>query len=59
MKSFLLTVIEELKQERVLGRRCRCHIVPYLNNVVEQDHRSISPDKFGSSKLPSVSLLSF
>ncbi len=35
------TVIEELKQERVLGRRCRCRIVPYLNNVVEQDHRSI------------------
>jgi transposase-like protein len=35
------TVIEELKQERVLGRRCRCRIVPYLNNIVEQDHRSI------------------
>ena len=38
---FYPTVIEELKQERVLGRRCRCRIVPYLNNVVEQDHRSI------------------
>jgi DDE superfamily endonuclease len=35
------TVIDELKQKRVLGRRCRCRIVPYLNNVVEQDHRSI------------------
>ena len=34
-------VIEELKQERVLGRRCRCRIVRYLNNIVEQDHRSI------------------
>jgi transposase, IS6 family len=34
-------VIEELKRERVLGRRCRCRIVPYLNNIVEQDHRSI------------------
>ena len=34
-------VIEELKQERVLGRRCRCRVVPYLNNIVEQDHRSI------------------
>jgi transposase, IS6 family len=34
-------VIEELKQERVLARRCRCRIVPYLNNIVEQDHRSI------------------
>ena len=35
------TAIEELKQERVLGRRCRCRIVPYLNNIVEQDHRAI------------------
>jgi transposase, IS6 family len=35
------TVIEDLKQERVLGRRCRCRIVPYLNNIVEQDHRAI------------------
>src|SRR3954470_21295471 len=35
------TVIEELKRERVLGRRCLCRIVPYLNNIVEQDHRSI------------------
>jgi transposase, IS6 family len=34
-------VIQELKQQRVLGRRCRCRIVPYLNNIVEQDHRSI------------------
>src|SRR3954452_20417056 len=34
-------LFEELKQERVLGRRCRCRIVPYLNNIVEQDHRSI------------------
>jgi IS6 family transposase len=33
--------IEELKQQRVLGRRCRCRVVPYLNNIVEQDHRSI------------------
>jgi transposase, IS6 family len=34
-------VIEALKQERVLGRRCRSRVVPYLNNIVEQDHRSI------------------
>ena len=34
-------VIEELKQERKLGRRCRCRTCPYLNNVVEQDHRAI------------------
>ena len=34
-------VIAELKQERRLGRRCRCRTNPYLNNVVEQDHRAI------------------
>src|SRR3954470_12992848 len=35
------TVIQELKQDRVLGRRYRCRIVAYLNNIVEQDHRAI------------------
>src|ERR1700694_3839616 len=34
-------VIAELKQERKLGRRYRCRSCPYLNNVVEQDHRGI------------------
>ena len=34
-------MIAELKQERKLGRRCRCRTCPYLNNVVEQDHRGI------------------
>ena len=34
-------VITELKQERSLGRRCRCRTCPYLNNNVEQDHRAI------------------
>ena len=34
-------VIAELKQERKLGRRCRCRTCPYLNNLVEQDHRAI------------------
>src|ERR1700730_16000900 len=34
-------VIAELKQERKLGRRCLCRTCPYLNNVVEQDHRGI------------------
>ena len=27
--------------ERKLGRRCRCRTCPYLNNLVEQDHRAI------------------
>ena len=34
-------VVKELKQERKLGRRCRCRTCPYLNNIVEQDHRAI------------------
>ena len=34
-------VITELKQERKLGRRCRCRTCPYLNNIVEQDHRAV------------------
>src|SRR5213075_99807 len=33
--------IAELKREGKLGRRCRCRTCPYLNNVVEQDHRAI------------------
>jgi len=34
-------VVAELKQEGKLGRRCRCRTFPYLNNIVEQDHRAI------------------
>ena len=30
-----------LKQERRLGQRCWCRTSPYLNNIVEQDHRAI------------------
>jgi transposase, IS6 family len=33
--------ITELKRTGELSRRCRCRPVRYLNNVVEQDHRSI------------------
>ena len=35
------TAIAELKQSGELGRRCRCRTSPYLNNVIEQDHRFI------------------
>jgi IS6 family transposase len=31
----------ELKRELKLGRRCRCRTCPYLNNIVEQDHRAV------------------
>ena len=34
-------VIEELKRNDALGQRCRCPLFPYLNNIVEQDHRAI------------------
>ena len=34
-------VVTELKREPKLGRRCRCRTCPYLNNMVEQDHRAI------------------
>ena len=33
--------IAELKESGELGRRCRCRPSPYLNNVLEQDHRFI------------------
>jgi transposase, IS6 family len=36
-------VVAELKAEGKLGRRCRCRTCPYLNNIVEQDHRAIKP----------------
>jgi len=33
--------IADLKQTRELRRRCRCRTAPCLNNIIEQDHRSI------------------
>jgi transposase-like protein len=35
------SAITELKQSGELGRRCHCRTVPYLNNIIEQDHRFI------------------
>ena len=34
-------VIAELKEKGEVGCRCRCRPVRYLNNILEQDHRSI------------------
>ena len=34
-------VIADLKRTGELGRNCRCRPAPYLNNVIEQDHRFI------------------
>ena len=33
--------IAELKKTGELGRRCQCRPCPYLNNVLEQDHRFV------------------
>jgi transposase-like protein len=35
------TAVAELKENGELGRRCRCRTAPYLNNIIEQDHRFI------------------
>jgi transposase-like protein len=35
------SAIAELTQTGELGQRCRCRTVPYLNNIIEQDHRFI------------------
>ena len=35
------SAVIELKQTGELSRRCRCRTAPYLNNVIEQDHRFI------------------
>ena len=35
------TAIAELKQSGQLAKRCRCRRSPYMNNIVEQDHRFI------------------
>ena len=34
-------VIADLKRAGELGRNCRCRPAPYLNNIIEQDHRFI------------------
>lgn len=33
--------VAELRQLGELGRRCGCRTAPYLNNIIEQDHRFI------------------
>ena len=35
------SAVAALKQTGELGRRCRCRMAPYLNNIIEQDHRFI------------------
>lgn len=35
------SAIRELKQSGELSRRCRCRPSPYMNNIIEQDHRFV------------------
>src|SRR5436190_2597469 len=35
------SVIAELKQTGELSKVCRCRPSPYLNNIIEQDHRFV------------------
>ena len=35
------SAVADLKSTGELGRHCRCRRAPYLNNIVEQDHRFI------------------
>src|SRR5579871_3568310 len=35
------SAVVDLKQSGELGRRCCCRTAPYLNNIIEQDHRFI------------------
>jgi transposase-like protein len=41
LRLTLSGAVAELKQSGELGRRCRCRTAPYLNNIIEQDHRFI------------------
>jgi transposase-like protein len=35
------SAIGELKRDGELGRNCQCRPCPYLNNLIEQDHRFV------------------
>ena len=35
------SAITELKASSELGKRCHCRTSPYMNNIIEQDHRFI------------------
>jgi transposase-like protein len=48
-------VVAELKQEGKLGRHGRCRTCPYLNNIVEQDHRAIKRRVNASQGFPILS----
>ena len=47
-------VIEELKQSGELGRKCQCRPSPYMNNIIEQDHRFVKKRVVASQWFRSV-----
>jgi IS6 family transposase len=47
-------VIEELKQSGELGRKCQCRPSPYVNNIIEQDHRFVKKRVVASQWFRSV-----
>jgi len=46
--------IEELKRSGELGRNCRCRRAPYLNNILEQDHRFVKGRMISSQRFRPV-----
>src|SRR3954469_8173515 len=48
------SVISELKQTGELPKTCRCRCSPYMNNVIEQDHRFIKKRVVASQWFRSV-----
>ena len=48
------TAIAELKESGELGRKCRCRRSPYLNNIIEQDHRFVKKRVTASQGFRSV-----
>jgi transposase, IS6 family len=46
--------IEQLKGSGELGQRCRCRRAPYLNNILEQDHRFVKKRVVASQGFRSI-----
>ena len=48
------SAIEQLKRDGALGQRCLCRRAPYLNNILEQDHRFVKKRIMASEWFRSV-----
>ena len=47
-------VIDQLKQNGELARKCQCRPSPYMNNIIEQDHRFVKKRVVASQWFRSV-----